>query len=84
MDGAKAPRATILPAAAKWQPPKWQPASPAWKLNADNPRLVSLVEQARRMELADTVGTAGIIIALVGLVWIFGKCGPALFPGVFQ
>lgn len=71
-------RVNILPASAQWQA-----AAPAWKLNADNPRLVLLVEQVRRAQLADTVGTMGITIALVGLVWIFGKCAPALLPVLF-
>lgn len=62
----------------------WQPCAPAWKLNADNPRLVSLVEQVRRAELADSIGTIGIAAAITGLVWMLGKCGPALLPGVFQ
>lgn len=66
------------------RPIVWQPAAPAWKLNADNPRLVSLVEQVRRAELAETAGTIGIVSAIVGIVWMFGKCGPALLPGVFQ
>ena len=66
------------------QPADWQPKAPAWKLNADNPRLVSLVEQVRRAELAETAGTIGITAAIVGLVWMLGKCGPALFPAVFQ
>lgn len=61
----------------------WQPAAPAWKLNADNPRLVSLVEQVRRAELADAIGTFGIVAAIIGLVWMLGKCGPTLLPGLF-
>lgn len=79
MHSVMKPRPTVLPPSAQWQS-----VTPAWKLTADNPRLVSLVEQARRMELADTVGTIGITIALIGLVWMLGKCGPALFPGAFQ
>jgi len=66
------------------RPDTWQSHAPAWKLNADNPRLVSLVDQVRRADLAETIGTFGIVIALLGLVWMLGKCGPTLLPGVFQ
>lgn len=61
----------------------WQAASPVWKLDAHNPRLISLVERARRAELAESVGTVGIAAAIVGLIWMLGKCGPTLLPGVF-
>lgn len=71
-------RQTILPTSTEWRP-----HAPAWKLDADNPRLVLLVEQVRRAQLADTVGTIGISVAMVGLVWMLGKCGPALPPGLF-
>lgn len=79
-------RAAIFPALPEDSTDKsdWQPCAPAWKLNADNPRLVSLVEQVRRAELAESIGTVGIATAITGLVWMLGKCGPALLPGVFQ
>lgn len=62
----------------------FEPASPAWKLDADNPRLVALVDRARRAELDEAAGTIGIIAALLGLIWMLGKCGPTLLPGLFQ
>lgn len=71
------------PRTPHWQAPHWQAGSPAWKLDADNPRLVSLVDQARRLELAETAGTFGITTAIFGLVWMAGKCGPALLPVLF-
>lgn len=64
--------------------PGWRANSPLWKLDADNPRLVALVERTRRAELAEAAGTFGIIAAIVGLVWMLGKCGPTLLPWVFQ
>lgn len=70
-------RARRHPAAA------FQSASPAWKLDADNPRMVALVERARRAELDGTAGTLGIAAALLGLIWMLGKCGPTLLPGLF-
>lgn len=62
----------------------FQPASPAWKLDAENPRLVALVDRARRAELDEAAGTIGIAAALLGLIWMLGKCGPTLLPGLFQ
>lgn len=62
----------------------WKPASPAWRLDADNPHLASRVERTRRAELGDSAGTVGIAAAVVGLIWMLGKCGPTLLPGVFQ
>lgn len=37
----------------------------------------------RENELAEAAGTLGIVAAVVGLVWMLGRCGPALFPAVF-
>lgn len=62
----------------------WKPASPAWKLDADNPHLASRVDRTRRAELGDSAGAIGIAAAVVGLIWMLGKCGPTLLPGVFQ
>lgn len=63
--------------------PAWAGASPWWKLDADNPRLVALVARAQRAELADAAGTVGISAAIVGLVWMLGRCGPTLLPWLF-
>lgn len=71
------------PAKPNRRPHNWQPHAPAWKLNADNPRLVNLVDQVRHAELAESIGTFGIVIALLGLLWMLGKCGPALLPALF-
>lgn len=43
-----------------------------------------LVERVRRLELAEAAGTIGITTAIVGLIWMLGKCGPTLFPVLFQ
>lgn len=64
--------------------PKSPASSPAWKLQVDNPHIVSAVERARRAELADTAGTVGIIAAILGLLWMLGKCGPTLLPVIFR
>lgn len=61
----------------------FQPASPAWKLDADNPRLLAFVDRARRAELDEAAGTLGIVAAMLGLVWMLGRCGPTLLPGLF-
>lgn len=63
--------------------PSWQPASPAWKLDADNPHHPGRIERARRAELGDGAGTFGIVAAILGLIWMLGKCGPTLLPGLF-
>lgn len=63
---------------------EWKPASPAWKLDADNPHLANCVDRTRRAELGEGAGTVGIAAAIVGLIWMLGKCGPTLLPGVFQ
>lgn len=59
-------------------------SSPAWKLQGDNPHIVSAVERARRAELAEIAGTVGIIAAILGLLWMLGKCGPTLLPVIFR
>lgn len=64
--------------------PDWRASSPLWRLDADNPRLVALVDRARCADLAEPVGTFGIVAAIVGLLWMVGKCGPTLFPCLFQ
>lgn len=64
--------------------PKWRASSPAWKLQGDNPRIVSAVDRARRAELAETAGTVGIVAAIVALIWMLGKCGPTLLPVIFR
>lgn len=64
--------------------PGWRASSPLWRLDAENPRIVALVERARRAELAEAAGTFGITAAVIGLVWMLGRCGPALFPWLFQ
>lgn len=43
----------------------------------------ALVERVRRMKLHEEIGTFGIVTAICGLVWMLGKCGPTLFPGLF-
>lgn len=52
--------------------------------DADLRAKAALVDRVRRARLDETAGTFGITAALVGLVWFFGKCGPALLPGLFQ
>jgi|GEM_PF-3331394 len=39
--------------------------------------------ESRENELAEAAGTFGIIAAIIGLVWMLGKCGPTLFPALF-
>lgn len=43
----------------------------------------ALVERIRRMELHENIGTFGIVTAFIGLIWMLGKCGPTLLPGLF-
>lgn len=47
-------------------------------------RAEALIARARRAELADAAGSLGITSAIVGLVWMLGRCGPTLLPGIFQ
>lgn len=42
-----------------------------------------LVERVRRMQLHEHIGAFGIITALLGLIWMLGKCGPTLLPALF-
>lgn len=64
-------------------PAEWRATSLAWRLDADNPRTLALVQRARRAQLAEAAGTVGIAAAVVALVWMLGKCGPTLFPALF-
>lgn len=44
----------------------------------------ALIARVQRAELAETAGSVGITAAILGLVWVLGRCGPSLLPGVFQ
>lgn len=44
----------------------------------------ALIDRVRRADVAEAAGTIGITAATLGLIWMLGKCGPALFPAVFQ
>lgn len=47
-------------------------------------RSEALIARVQRAELAETAGSIGIAAAIVGLVWMLGRCGPTLFPWMFQ
>lgn len=42
-----------------------------------------LIERVRSAKLDETAGSVGVTAALVGLVWLFGKCAPTLLPWLF-
>ena len=47
-------------------------------------RAEALIARVQRAELAETAGSVGIAAAIVGLVWMLGRCGPTLLPWMFQ
>lgn len=47
-------------------------------------RSEALLARVQRAELAETAGSIGIVAAILALVWMLGRCGPTLFPWMFQ
>ncbi len=47
-------------------------------------RSEALIARVQRAELAETAGSIGIVAAILALVWMLGRCGPTLFPWMFQ
>lgn len=47
-------------------------------------RSEALIARVQRAEPAKTAGSIGIVAAMVGLVWMLGRCGPTLLPWIFQ
>ena len=50
---------------------------------ADMLRKMALIRRMQRLHLDETAGTIGITAAIIGLVWMLGKCGPTLLPWLF-
>lgn len=44
----------------------------------------ALVERVRAAKLDETSGSVGVVAAVFGMVWLFGKCAPALLPWLFN
>jgi hypothetical protein len=44
----------------------------------------ALINRVRRARLDESAGSIGVTAAIVGLLFMFGKCGPALLPWLFN
>lgn len=47
-------------------------------------RSEALIARVQKTELAEIAGSFGIAAAIIGLVWMLGRCGPTLLPWIFQ